>query len=99
MNNDIRNALLDLFSVCLEVNGAGRWHVHMGYSGHVDNVHIHILPAPTKYLHGGDQEYALYEDFYICRILGGTPKRVVKKINALAAKVNEFLQPAKEEAA
>ena len=99
MNNDIRNALLDLFSACLEVNGAGYWHAHMGYSGHVDKVHVNIVPATTLYAEGSDYEYELYEDVYICRTLGGTPEQVAANIAELAAKVNEFLQPAKEEAA
>lgn len=99
MNNDIRNALLDLFSVCLEVNGAGRYHARMEFAPHCEHLQVYVLPADTDYSDVMDRQYALYEDTYISRELGGSPKRVVKSLHALAGRVNEFLLPAQEEAA
>ncbi|MCG6540214.1 hypothetical protein MCB86_09015 [Pseudomonas sp. KSR10] len=98
MNQDIQNALLGLFSVCLEVNGAGRLNAHMSYSPHVNCVAVYVLPADTEY-QLADRDYRLNEDVYICRNLGGTPQQIVANLNALAGKVREFLLPAHEEAA
>lgn len=99
MNNDIRNALLDLFSVCLEVNGAGRYHAHMAFAPHCDHVQVGILPADTNYRDTADRRHQLYEGMYISRELGGTPEEVVANLKALSDRVSEFLLPAQEEAA
>ena len=99
MNNDIRNALLDLFSVCLEVNGAGRHHAHMSFAPHCNHVQVGILPADTNYRDTADRRHKLYEGMYICRELGGTPEEVVAHLKALSDRVSEFLLPAQEEAA
>lgn len=98
MNQDIQRALLDLFSVCLEVTGGGRWHAHMDYSAHVDCVTVYVLPAATNY-RSAERDHKLSEDIYICRGLGGTPEQVVANINALAGRVSEFLLPTQEKAA
>lgn len=98
MNQDIQNALLDLFSACLEVNGAGRYHAHMSYAAHVNSVTVYVLPADTNYL-APERDHKLSEDVYICRNMGGKPKAVVANLNDLAGRVSEFLLPAHEEAA
>ncbi len=98
MNNDIRNALLDLFSVCLEVNGAGRYHAHMSYSGHIDGVHAYVVPATTDYS-DHSYTYTIEDRVYLCEEHGGTPEEVVANLKALSGRVSEFLLPAQEEAA
>lgn len=98
MKQEIQRALLDLFSICLEVTSAGRFHAHMDYSPHVNCVTVYVLPATTNY-RGPERDHKLQEDVYICRNLGGTPRQIVSNIDALAARVNEFLQPAHEVAA
>lgn len=98
MNQNIQRALLDLFSVCLEVTSAGRFHAHMDYSPHVNCVTVYVLPADTKY-QSAERDHKLHEDVYICRNLGGTPRQIVSNLNALAGHVNEFLLPEHEEAA
>jgi hypothetical protein len=98
MNQDIQKALLDLFSVCLEVSGAGRFHAHISYSPHVNCVTVYVLPADTEY-QSANRDFRLNEDVYICRNLGGKPKEIVANLNDLAGRVNEFLLPAHEEAA
>jgi len=98
MNNDIRNALLDLFSVCLEVNGAGRFHAHMSYSGHINGVHVYVAPAETDY---GDHSYTYTMEglAYLDDELGGTPAEVLASLKALSDRVSELLLPAQGEAA
>ncbi|MGA4640581.1 hypothetical protein ACQKC8_12500 [Stutzerimonas stutzeri] len=98
MNNDIRNALLDLFSVCLEVNGAGQYHAHMSYSAHINSVHVYVVPAATDY---GDHSYTYTMEgrAYLDDELGGKPDEVVANLKALSDRVSEFLLPAQEEAA
>jgi hypothetical protein len=98
MNNDIRNALLDLFSVCLEVNGAGRFHAHMTYSAHVDSVTVYVLPADTNYQARG-YEHSFWHDVYLNDGYGRASAQIVSNIAELAAKVGEFLLPATEAAA
>lgn len=98
MNADIRNALLDLFSVCLEVNGARQWNAHMNYSAHTEGVNVYVLPADTDYQAQG-YEYTLWHEVWVSEDHGGTPAKVVANINALANRVSEFLLPAQEGAA
>jgi len=99
MNNDIRNALLDLFSVCLEVNGAGRYHARMEFAPHCEHLQVYVLPADTDYSDVMDRQYKLYEDMYISRELGGNSRVVVANLKVLSDRVSEFLLPAQEEAA
>lgn len=99
MNNDIRNALLDLFSVCLEVTGAGRYHAHMDFSAHTDSVTVYVLPASTNYQDTSARTYLLDKDIYVSRHLGGTDQQIVANLKALSDRVSEFLLPAQEEAA
>lgn len=98
MNEDIRNALLDLFSVCLDVTGSGRWHAHMDYSAHVDCVTVYVLPAATNY-RSSERDHRINEDVYICRNLGGSDEQIVANLTALTDRVSEFLLPAQEAAA
>jgi len=98
MNQDIQRALLDLFSVCLEVSGAGHHHAHMDYSAHVNCVTVYVLPAVTEY-QSPERDHKLSEDIYICRGLGGTDQQIVANLKALSDRVSEFLLPAQEEAA
>ncbi len=98
MNNDIRNALLDLFSVCLEVNGAGQWNAHMNYSAHTEGVNVYVLPADNDYQAKG-YEYTLWHEVWVSEEHGGKPEEVVANLKALSDRVSEFLLPAQEEAA
>jgi len=99
MNQDIQRALLELFSACLEVTGAGRYHAHMDYSAHVNCVTVYVLPADTDYQDTSARTYLLDEDVYVSRHLGGTDKQIVANLEALAGRVGEFLLPAQEDAA
>ncbi|GEM_PF-725634 len=99
MNQDIQRALLDLFSVCLEVTGAGRYDAHMQYSAHTDSVHVYVLPAATNYQDTSDREYRLDESMYISGVLAGTTKQALARIKALTSQVSEFLSTQQEEAA
>jgi len=98
MNNDIRNALLDLFSVCLEVNGAGRYHAHMSYAGHADCVTVYVLPADTDYQAKG-YEHSFWHDVYVDEQDFRPSTLIVSNITELTGKVSEFLLPAQGEAA
>ena len=98
MNNDIRNALLDLFSVCLEVTGAGRYHAHMSYSAHINGVYVYVVPAATDYT-DTSYTYTMEGQTYLGAEFGGTPEEVVANLKALSDRVSEFLLPAQEEAA
>lgn len=98
MNQDIQTALLDLFSVCLEVTGAGRYHAHMSYGGHVDCVTVYVLPADTDY-QAKDYEHSFWHDVYVEEQDFIPSTLIVSNITELTGKVREFLLPEQEEAA
>lgn len=82
----MKKALMDLFSVCLDVTADGRYHAHMTYSAHVEGVNVYVLPSDTDYQ--SKYEYSLYESAYA--------EDAIKKLTDLVA---DFLFPVREEVA
>jgi hypothetical protein len=99
MNQDIQKALLDLFSVCLELTSAGRLNAHMTYSPHVNAVQVYVLPGSTNYSNTADRNYLLDETVYLSGSLAGTEEEVIGKLRALADRVSGLQLPAQEVAA
>jgi hypothetical protein len=49
MNDQIRAAVERLFSACLEVTAAGRFHAFCDYQAHVARVQVRLYPASSIY--------------------------------------------------
>lgn len=91
MNDAIREAVERLFSTCLDVTLAGKFHAHMRYSAHCGAVNVSVYPASTPY-HMGDGRVPLVDAWiYIHdeRCMDGDE---VHQINALIDQLNGYLQ-------
>lgn len=49
MNDDIRAAVERLFSACLDVTAAGKYHAFCDYQAHVDWLEVMVYPAGIDY--------------------------------------------------
>ena len=91
MNQDIQNAVFDLFCLCVDITQAGRHQVHMDYAGNTNGLYVRAYDVKTS-------EQLLNFRAYLDGLPGESVADVLAKLSDITASV-AGLQVAHEEAA
>lgn len=80
MTTEIKQAVFDLFCLCVDITQAGRFEVHMDYAGNTSGIYVRAYDAKT-----GEQLLNLRA--YLDGLPGESEADVLEKLRSITASV------------